>query len=83
MWTSAGSAQAVLTLGEAQAVRVEVFDLLGRRVAALYSGTAEAGRHAWPVETARLGTGMYLVRAVAVSGAGDPLVLTQKLTVVR
>jgi len=53
-----------LTVAEAQAVRVEAFDTLGRRVAELYGATALPGL---PVriefETAGLASGIYFVRA--------------------
>ncbi len=78
-----GAPRILLTLAEAQAVRVEVFDLLGRRVAPVHDGVAEGGAHTWPVQTGRLASGTYLVRAVVGSDGAAPRVLTQKLTVVR
>ena len=64
---------------EAQAVVVSVYDVAGRRVATLYSGTPEAGR----TETVSLGTadlaaGLYIVRL-----AGETVQATQRVTLVR
>jgi hypothetical protein len=53
------------TLPEAAPVRVEVLDLLGRRVALLADGPAAAGAHAVPWEAAGVPAGVYLVRVAA------------------
>ncbi|HYE94590.1 MAG TPA: T9SS type A sorting domain-containing protein [Rubricoccaceae bacterium] len=73
-----GEARVVLTLGAAQAVRVEAFDALGRRVSILHDGSLAGGQHAISLDSARLGPGVYLVRA---SGAGFSV--TRPLTIVR
>ncbi|MDX1531563.1 MAG: spondin domain-containing protein [Rhodothermales bacterium] len=52
-----------LHLGAAQPVRVEVFDVLGRRVAVLHDGVLPVGAHPFAVGTGALGRGMYVVRA--------------------
>ncbi len=49
-------------LGEAAEVRVAVYDVLGRRVALLAEGLAEAGEHEATFEAADLPSGVYLVR---------------------
>jgi photosystem II stability/assembly factor-like uncharacterized protein len=43
-------------------VRLEVFDLLGRRVALLYDGMQTAGRHAAAFDASRLASGVYIYR---------------------
>lgn len=43
-------------------VRLEVFDLLGRRVALLYDGLQKAGRHSALFDATRLSSGMYIYR---------------------
>ncbi len=63
---------------EAAAVRVAVFDVLGREVAVLADGERPAGRHALRLDAARLSAGVYVVRMTA--GA---FTATQTLTVVR
>ncbi len=57
-------------LAERSYVRLEVFDLLGRRVRTLIKGVAAAGRHqiAWDGKTDRGGqasSGVYLYRMTA------------------
>jgi hypothetical protein len=66
------------TLPAAADVRLEVFDLLGRRVATLVDGPLDAGTHAVPFDAAHLPSGTYLYRMQA-GGA----VLTQRMTLVK
>ncbi len=73
-----GRAEVVVELPEAAAVRLAVFDALGREVAVAHDGPLGAGRHALPVETGGLRTGLYVVRLEA---GGE--VLARRLTVVR
>ncbi len=60
------------------AVRLAVYDVLGRRVALLAEGEQDAGWHEVAFDAARLSGGMYLVRLEA----GDQA-LTGRLTVAR
>lgn len=54
----------------AQEVTVEVYDLLGRRVARLYGGPVSPGRPTrLTLENAGLGAGTYFIRASGRSGA--------------
>ncbi|MEX1054820.1 MAG: T9SS type A sorting domain-containing protein, partial [Rhodothermales bacterium] len=55
------------TLPETAHVRLEVFDMLGRRVAVLVDGVKPAGAHLAIFEAAGLSTGLYLVK-LDVSG---------------
>ena len=67
------------TVAEAGPVRVEMFDVLGRRVRTLYDGPMEANtpkRHA--LRRGALASGLYFVRLTSKTGAA-----TQKLTLVR
>lgn len=59
-------------------VSVEVFDVLGRRVARLEAGHVDAGTHEVRFDAARLPAGVYLVRL----RAGN-VVKTQQVTVLR
>ena len=68
----------VLTLAEAQTVRVDVVDALGRVVAVLHDGALSAGETPLTADAAALPAGVYAVR---VSGAA--VRATQRLTVVR
>lgn len=62
-----GQAQLTLTLPEAATVRVELFDLLGTRLALLDAAARPAGVHAIALSADRLqlARGVYLVRATA------------------
>ena len=58
-------ARLTLSLGEAQTVRAEAFDALGRRVAVLFDGTAVAGTLRLTLDGTGLAPGVYAVRVVA------------------
>lgn len=49
--------------------RVEIADLLGRKVEELFSGNLQPGRHRWKWQAARAASGIYLARVV--TGAGS------------
>jgi uncharacterized repeat protein (TIGR01451 family) len=72
------SARLRYELPEATAVRLQVFDLLGRRVATLADGEKPAGRHEVSWQSAGLASGTYFVRLQAGSTAQ-----TQMLRLVR
>jgi hypothetical protein len=59
-------------------VTLEVYDVLGRRVATLEQGQKEAGRHRVDLQTGQLSSGVYFGRLKA---GGQTR--TQKITVVR
>ncbi|MDX1531898.1 MAG: T9SS type A sorting domain-containing protein [Rhodothermales bacterium] len=73
-----GTATVAFTLDEPAPVRVEAFDVLGRRVAVLADGPAPAGESRVGFEVGALPAGLYLVR---VSGAGQTQV--RPVTVTR
>ena len=73
---TASTADLRLAMAGAEAATVEVFDLLGRRVATLHDG-AVAGE-TLTVSTGALPAGAYVVRALS-----DAFSLTRRLTVVR
>lgn len=60
-----GRAEVVLTLAEAQAVRVSAVDALGREVALVFDGPAGAGERVVGIDTSGWPAGVYVVRAVA------------------
>ncbi|MEM6784056.1 MAG: PA domain-containing protein [Bacteroidota bacterium] len=74
----ATTAQVGFTLPTAEEARVEVFDLLGRRVATLTDGLRAAGEHRVTLDAASLPSGVYVVR-LSTPGAR----LTERITVVR
>lgn len=73
-----GTARLALTLPAEGAVSVAVYDLLGRRVAAVHDGPLGAGAHALTLDVRRLAPGVYVVR-VQAGGA----VLSRRVTVLR
>lgn len=75
---TSGTTAVDFELAEAAEVSVEVVDALGRRVALLQDGFAEAGTHRATLDTSSLPAGVYVVRLQA--GAQQA---THRLTVVR
>lgn len=68
-----------LTVREAQEVRVEVYDVLGRRVQVLHEGSlSAAATENLTLDASRLPSGVYVIRAL-----GEHFVATQRVTVVR
>jgi len=63
---------------EETTVRLEVYDLLGRKVATLVNQRKDAGRYHVQMETTRLSSGVYFGRLRT-----DGQTRTQKITVVR
>ncbi len=53
-----------LDVGAAQTVRIEVFDLLGRRVRMVHDGVLAAGSHRVIISTSELSSGVYIVRVM-------------------
>ena len=66
---ASGRVEVVVTLAEAGAVRVAVFDAQGREVAVAFDGALAAGERAVPVETGAWPAGVYIVRVSG--GAGE------------
>ncbi|MEM1041320.1 MAG: T9SS type A sorting domain-containing protein [Bacteroidota bacterium] len=75
---TAGRAEVAFALAEAAAVRLVVFDVLGREVAVLAEGAREAGPHTAAFDGSALAAGTYLVRLEA-----GGVVETQTLTLTR
>lgn len=75
---TAGASRLTLTLGQAQPVRVEVLDVLGRRAVLLHDGPLAASVHAFTLPAQALPAGSYLVRV-----AGQDFAEVRRLTVVR
>lgn len=72
-----GNATVALVIDQTENVRIELFDMLGRRVAILHNGPLSANqRHAFTIEAANLPSGAYFVRI-----AGESFVETR--TVIR
>jgi hypothetical protein len=63
-----GSAKFTLAVAEDQDVRVDLFDVQGRRVATLFEGSLVANRdHVLDLEAGDLGSGLYFYRAIGRS----------------
>lgn len=70
-------------LGEAAAVSIAVYDVLGRRMAHLVDGPYSSGRHEQAFSSSALAAGVYLIRMVTTTEDGHPHISTQRLTVTR
>ncbi len=68
-----------LELPRGTVISVTVFDILGRRVATLYSGYAAAGRMPLQIDGSDWPSGLYLVRAQASNGEQT----ARRITLVR
>ena len=75
---TSGAATVAYALPAASDVELAAYDVLGRRVALLQSGSVEAGTHEASFDAARLPAGLYVVQL----RAGDQ-VLTERITVTR
>ena len=76
---AAADARLALTVARAQAVEVAVYDMLGRRVQALFAGPmAEGEARTFRVDAAALALGAYVVRA-----HGEHFAQTARFTVAR
>jgi hypothetical protein len=71
-----------LALGRPAEVEAALYDVLGRRVVLLASGTYLAGRHTLALDGARLPSGVYVVRAV-MEWEGGARTFTQRVTLMR
>lgn len=71
-------AHVLLSLQRPQAVRVDVFDVRGRRVATLHDGPLAAGQTPLALDAAALPAGLYVIRA-----AGEDFSETVRATVIR
>ncbi len=65
-------------MGETGEVRIDVFNIVGQRVATLVNGTRTAGSHTIQFDGTRLSSGVYLVRMQA---GGN--IFTNKMTLVK
>jgi hypothetical protein len=74
-----GSGKATLQVRRTQPVKVELFDMLGRRVRSVFKGTVSASTPlVLPVEAGSLQSGVYFLRV-----QGDKFTTSQRVTVVR
>ena len=65
------------------AVRLEVFDVLGRRVATLFDGTQSGGRHTVVWEAGHLASGLYLVRMQVEVVSGRHFTAVRKMILLK
>lgn len=66
------------TLPEAEHIRLEVYDMTGRKISLLADGHQQAGQHSVTFDGTRLSSGVYIYRLTA----GD-LVLSHKMTLIK
>lgn len=67
-----------LHLDRPQPVRIDVFDILGRRVNTLHEGTLPAGVHPFALDVRSLPAGLYVVRARGVEAQATRRLVVQK-----
>ncbi|HEX8385771.1 MAG TPA: T9SS type A sorting domain-containing protein, partial [Rubricoccaceae bacterium] len=72
-----------LDLREASGVRVEVYDVMGRRIAVLAEGSLAGGRHQFQFSGGQIATGVYAVRATASLPNGETRMVVRPFTVAR
>lgn len=65
-------------LPQAGPVRLEVFDLLGRRVAVVVEGVQPAGVHEVQLEGRHLSNGLYVVRITSEAGTATRIIVRMK-----
>jgi len=65
-------------LPEAGRIRLELFDLLGRRVALIEQGYREEGAYTTPIDDRGLSSGLYLLRLISPQGQE-----TRKIVILR
>lgn len=76
------STEITFELGSRSPIRLEVFDLTGRRVAALMDGMCAPGFHRVPFDAAGLSSGVYIVRLL-VTGPSSAFSATTKLLLAK
>lgn len=65
-----------LTLQQPESVSVRVFDVLGQQVEVVYEGPLSAGSHSFRLDSSKLATGVYVIKALSDHG-----VSTQTVTI--
>ena len=80
---SSGRTTVPLVLPEAAEVSVMVFDVLGRRVASLADGRAEAGRREFVLDGGALPAGLYVIRAMVRTDGGTERAFSRRVSLVR
>ncbi len=65
-------------LPQAGPVRLEVFDLLGRRVAVVVDGVQPAGMHEVKLDGRNLANGLYVVRLTSEAGTATRMIVRMK-----
>lgn len=73
------TAQVQLTLNRDENITVELFDLTGRRIRTLQSGSLNAGIHTFTLNGQNLPNGVYLIRATTPKGN----IQSQRVTFVK
>lgn len=71
-----------LDLPAEASVKVALYDVAGRQMAVLASGTLAPGRHQLPLASAGVSSGIYFSRA-EVTGLGSPKALSARVVVLR
>lgn len=70
-------------LPQSDDVRLEVFDMIGRRVALLVDSQVAAGHHQVSFDASRISSGIYIYRLQIDTGGDTGQIFTRKLTVIK
>ncbi len=73
----------VYELPQTATVRIEVYDVIGRRVAVLVEGTEVAGRHQVRWDATRMASGLYFTRMIVDHADAQRATRTQKMLLVK
>jgi len=73
-----GAGRFALRVGREQMVRIEAYDVRGRRVARVYEGVLPAGTHPFTLDANAVASGTYFIRAVGLQRTA-----TQRVTLMR
>jgi hypothetical protein len=72
-----------LSLPEDAYVTLDVYNVLGERVARLVSGAVAAGRHAVDFDGRDIASGVYFYRATAVTASGEIFTFNRKMLLMK
>jgi hypothetical protein len=79
----AGETTLDYTLPERSTVRIEIVDVLGKRIQEPVNGIAEAGRYSVPIYLMNSPNGIYTVRMHTVQESGKITVRTRRMTLLK
>lgn len=70
-------------LPEQAAISINVYNMLGQRVATLINSTLDAGYHTTQFDASRLASGIYIVKIQAIGNSGERFNSTRQISLVK